>query len=161
VHEGRLLAALVDEPALVTKEQLECWVADLDSWDVCDGLMIHLVRRTPFAWEAALAWTERDEPFVKRAGFALVATLAVHDKAVPDERFEALMPLIERHASDPRNEVKKAVNWALRQIGKRSAALLPAALSCAERLAASSDSTERWVGRDAAGELHGRVEGHR
>lgn len=156
VHEARMLAGIVDEPALVTSEQMERQVADLDSWDLCDGLMNNLYRQTPQAYEATLAWAERDEEYVKRAGFVLMATLAVHAKSLPEERFLELLPVIERHATDPRNMVKKAVNWALRQIGKRSPVLLEPALAVAGRLSASPDPTARWVGKDAVRELRTR-----
>ncbi len=156
VHEARMLASIIDEPTLVTPEQMERQVGDLDSWDLCDGLMLNLYRHTPYAYETAIDWAARDEEFVKRAAFVLMATLAVHEKAWPDERFLSLLPTIEREATDPRNMVKKAVNWALRQIGKRSATLLPPALALAEHLSASSDATARWIGKDAARELRGR-----
>ncbi|TDB36837.1 MAG: DNA alkylation repair protein [Actinobacteria bacterium] len=153
VHEARMLAGIIDDPTLVTPQQMEQQVADLDSWDLCDGLMINLYRCTPYAYETAITWTGRAEEFVKRAGFVLMATLAVHEKAWTDERFLALLPIIEREATDPRTMVKKAVNWALRQIGKRSVTLLPSALALAERLSASGDATARWIGKDAAREL--------
>jgi 3-methyladenine DNA glycosylase AlkD len=157
VHEARMLSGIIDEPSLVTPAQMELQVADLDSWDLCDGLMLNLYRRTPQAYDTALAWAKRDEEFVKRAGFVLMATLAVHEKKWSDERFSALLPVIEHHATDPRALVKKAVNWALRQIGKRNATLLPRALELAERLAGSSDPTARWIGKDAVRELRMRA----
>lgn len=158
VHEARMLSGIIDEPSLVTPRQMENQVVTLDSWDLTDGLMLNLYRRTPQAYETAIAWADRPEEYVKRAGFVLMATLAVHEKAWPDERFVALLPLIERQAGDPRPMVKKAVNWALRQIGKRSPDLLPSALELAERLSASEDPTARWIGRDAAKELRSRGE---
>jgi len=156
VHEARLLSGIIDEPSLVTEPQMEQQVADLDSWDLTDGLMNNLYRRTPNAYDVALAWAERDEEFVKRAGFVLMATFAVHEKTWPDDRFIALLPVIERQATDSRNMVKKAVNWALRQIGKRNATLLPHSLELAERLSIAADPTARWIGRDAARELRDR-----
>ena len=153
VHEARILAGLLDVPALVTREQADAWVADLDSWDTCDQLQ-HLMAVTPFAYEAAVAWVGRDEEFVRRAGLVLVCTLAVHDKRAPDERIVALLPLVEQAAPDERPYVSKAVSWALRQVGKRSAACHGAAVATAERiLAASPTRAARWAANDALREL--------
>jgi 3-methyladenine DNA glycosylase AlkD len=153
IHEARILAALVDVPELVTEDQMESWVLDLDSWDVCDQLCNNLFDKTEWSYEKAHAWADRDEEFVKRAGFVLMATLAVHDKKAGDERFLEMLPVIERNANDGRNFVKKAVNWSLRQIGKRNLALNAPAVQVAERLAGSEDKAERWVGNDALKEL--------
>jgi 3-methyladenine DNA glycosylase AlkD len=153
VHEARILAALVDVPSLVTREQMEAWVIEIDSWDVCDQVTSNLFDKTPWAYELTSVWTERDEEFVKRAGFVLMAALAVHDKTGPDESFLEMLPIIERRATDERNFVKKAVNWALRQIGKRSIELNAAAVDVAARLAESEDRAARWVGKDAYREL--------
>jgi 3-methyladenine DNA glycosylase AlkD len=120
-RDARMVAALVDVPALVTDEQMDAWVADLDSWDVCDLVTGSLFDRTGVAYGKAAEWAGRDEEFVRRAGFAMMAWLAVHDKKAPDEAFEAFLPLIEAGADDERNMVKKAVSWALRAIRKRSA----------------------------------------
>jgi 3-methyladenine DNA glycosylase AlkD len=152
-HETRVLAALVDDPQRVTRRQMNAWAAGFENWADCDTVCFHLFDRTPFAWEKARQWSTSRREFVKRAAFALMAGLAVHDKAAPDRRFLALLPLIERAAHDERNFVKKAVNWALRTIGKRSRALNTAALAVARRLARSKDATGRWVGRDALREL--------
>jgi 3-methyladenine DNA glycosylase AlkD len=152
-HEARLLAALIDEPGKVTAEQLDSWVADFDSWDLCDQACSKLFVRTPFTEAKIVEWAEDEREFVRRAGFALLVAYTVHGKKVPDRRFLAYLDLVERHAADPRNFVKKAVNWALRQIGKRSMALHRPALALAERLAASPDRTARWIGRDAVREL--------
>lgn len=153
VHEARILAALVDVPSLVSEDQAEAWVADLDSWDVCDQLCGNLLDKTPFAWRKASEWAGRDEEFVKRAGFVLMTQLAVHDKAAPDEAFLGFLPLVEREADDERNFVKKAVNWALRQIGKRNARLREAARETAERLTQRDSKAARWVARDALREF--------
>ncbi|MDP2183652.1 MAG: DNA alkylation repair protein [Actinomycetota bacterium] len=153
LHEARILAALVDVPAMVSEQQAEAWVRDLDSWDVCDQLCGNLFDKTPLAREKVREWTAREEEFVKRAGFVLMTQLAVHDKRAPDELFLDFLPIIEREAGDGRNFVKKAVNWALRQIGKRSVRLHGPALEVAERLASSDDPARRWVGRGAAKEL--------
>jgi 3-methyladenine DNA glycosylase AlkD len=153
VHEARILAAFVDEPALVTDEQLEAQVRDLDSWDVCDQWCMALVCRTPFAQTKIVEWAERPEEFVRRAAFAVAAALAGLGKKTPDGELLAMLPLIEQAADDPRNFVKKAVSWALRGIGKRNRALNAAAIATAERLAVSQERAARWVGNDALREL--------
>jgi 3-methyladenine DNA glycosylase AlkD len=153
VHEARILASMVDEPERVTERQMETWARSFDSWDLCDQVCGNLFDRTPFSHAAAARWAERKEEFVKRAGFALMAWLAVHDKEAGDRAFEGFLPLIEREADDARNFVKKAVNWALRQIGKRNARLRRDAVRVARRLAARDTSAARWVGRDALREL--------
>jgi 3-methyladenine DNA glycosylase AlkD len=152
-REARIVASLIADPAAVTRVQMERWVRDLDSWDVCDGCCMDLFRKTPFAWDKALQWSARKPEFVKRAGFALMATLAVHDKSAANGKFLALLPAIERESSDGRNFVKKAVNWALRQIGKRNPVLRKAALRTAARLAKSETRSARWIGKDALREL--------
>ncbi len=151
-HEARILAAQVDEPQQVTSAQMDAWAADFDSWDICDQACSRLFVRTPFVEEKIAGWAADERLYVRRAGFALLAAYAVHGK-VEDGRLLAFLPLIERHAGDERNFVRKAVNWALRQIGKRSPALHKPALALADRLAASDDRTARWIGRDAAKEL--------
>ena len=155
VHEARILAGFVDVPALVTREQMEAWVLDFDSWDVCDQVT-DLFAQTPDARELALEWAMREETFVKRAGFVIMCALAHKASKLPDEELLAFLPLIERESTDDRNFVKKAVNWALRQIGKRSASLNTAAIASAERiLAHHPDSpSARWVARDALRELN-------
>jgi 3-methyladenine DNA glycosylase AlkD len=157
IHEAQLLACFLDLPEMVTEEQAEAWVADLDSWDTCDQLCNALLGETPFAWDKALEWSTRDEEFVKRAGFALMAVLAWHAKDAPDERFLAQLAAIESQADDERPYVKKAVNWALRNIGKRSAGLHEAALESARRIAASPSRTAHWVAADAIKELEGEA----
>ncbi|MBN1320603.1 MAG: DNA alkylation repair protein [Thermoleophilia bacterium] len=157
LHEAHLLAPLVELPEMVTEEQMEAWVSDLDSWDTCDQLCSNLLDRTPFAWDKAVEWSGREEEFVKRAGFALMAALAWHDKTSADERFLPLLAAIEREAHDERNFVKKAVNWALRNIGKRSAGLNALAVESARRIAASGSKAGRWVASDALRELEGEA----
>lgn len=152
-HETRILASLVDEPARVTTAQMDRWARAFDNWAVCDSVCFHLFDRTKHAWTKVGQWSRRDEEFVKRAAFALLAGLTVHDKESPDRPFLQSLPLIERAASDDRNFVKKAVSWALRQIGKRNRALHAAALAVARRLAASPRPSARWVGKDAWREL--------
>ena len=149
------MATFIDVPALVDEAQMEAWALDIDSWDVCDQLTNNLFRESPFAWKKAAEWPGRAEEFVKRAGFVLGATLAVHDKQADDAAFLPLLALAEREATDERNMVKKAVNWQIRQIGKRSATLNAAAIEACERiLAAHPDSkAARWIARDALREL--------
>ncbi len=156
IHEARITAGFVDVAALVSRAQMDEWSAAFDSWDVCDQVSTNLFDRTPLAWQAAEEYCARDETFVKRCGFVIVAGLAVHAKgAENDERLAQFLPLIEREASDERNFVKKAVNWALRQIGKRSLLLNAAAVETAERILAqqSGSPAARWVARDALREL--------
>ena len=154
VHEARILAGLIDIPALVTEAQADAWVADLDSWDTCDQLQ-QLFVPTPFAYAKAVEWAHRPETFVKRAGFVLMAALAVHDKMAADAAIIAFLPLVEAEATDERNFVKKAVNWALRQIGKRSPACHTAAIDTGERILFRhpGSAAARWVARDALREL--------
>jgi 3-methyladenine DNA glycosylase AlkD len=153
IHEARSLAGLIDDPALATAGQLERWVKEFDSWDICDGVCSNLFDKTPFAWEKAVGWSARSEEFVKRAGFVLMAALAVHDKQARDERFRKFLPLIEREAGDERNFVKKAVNWALRQIGKRNRALNGDAVAAAKRIRRIDSRSARWIAADALREL--------
>lgn len=153
IHEARILAGLVDKPQWVTPEQMDDWVKDFDSWDVCDQVCMNLFDRTPWAVEKAHAWCARSEEFVRRAGFAMIASMAVHQKNAPDGQFLAFLPVIERYSGDPRNFVKKAVNWALRQIGKRNGTLNQAALETCARLLISSEPAARWNAHDAQKEL--------
>ncbi len=153
VHEARILASMIDNPAAVTEVQMEAWVRGFDSWDVCDLFCGNLFDRTPYAHEKAVAWSSRDREFVKRAAFALIAYLAVHHKEADDAVFVAFFPLIEREAADGRNYVKKAVNWALRQIGKRNRDLNEEAIAVAERVHDIDSPSARWVASDALREL--------
>jgi len=153
IHDARLLAALIDDPGKVTPKQMERWVKDFDSWAVCDAACGCLFDKTIYAWEKAAEWTGREEEYVKRAGFVLMATLAVHDKKAPDGRFEAFLPLIIQHATDERNFVKKGVNWALRQIGKRNTHLNKRAVRTAEAIRRIESKAARWIASDALREL--------
>jgi 3-methyladenine DNA glycosylase AlkD len=153
VHEARILAALIDDPRLVTEAQMDAWAADFDSWDVCDQCGANLFDKTELAYRKAVEWAARDEEFVKRAGFALMAALAWHDKRAPDEAFLAFLPVIKRESVDGRNFVRKAVNWALRTIGKRNAALNIRAIATAEEIQATGSKPARWVAADALREL--------
>jgi 3-methyladenine DNA glycosylase AlkD len=152
-YEARLLAALVGDPQRVTREQMNAWAASFENWGDCDTVCFHLFDRTPFAWEKARQWSRSPREFVKRGAFALMACLALHDKAASDKSFLALLPLIEKGAHDERNFVKKGVSWALRAIGRRNKALHTAALKVANRLALSEEVSCRWVGKDARREL--------
>jgi len=153
VHEARILASMIDEPAKVTQEQMERWAMEFDSWDVCDQCCMNLLDKTQCAFEKALEWSGREEEFVKRAGFALMACLAVHDKKAADEKFLAFLPAIKREANDNRNYVRKAVNWALRQIGKRNSALNRAAIDTAREVQQIDSKAARWIASDALREL--------
>lgn len=148
-YEARLLAAFVDEPAKVTSAQMDRWTKDFDNWGICDTLCFHLYDRTPFAYDKVELWSGKQEEFVKRAGFALLASLAGHDKKAGDPPFLRGLELVEREAADPRNFVKKGVNWALRRIATRNDILKAAATALAAKLAQSTDPTSRWVGKDA------------
>jgi 3-methyladenine DNA glycosylase AlkD len=152
-YEARMLAAMIDEPDRVTPAQMERWAKSFDNWAVCDTATFVLFDRTPHAWAMVRAWSTRREEFVKRAAFAMLASLTIHDKQAPDERYLEGLALIEREAGDDRNFVKKAVNWALRSIGKRSPKLNRAAVAVARRLSKSADPARRWVGSDALREL--------
>ncbi len=153
VHEARILAGFIDDPAKVTGAQMERWVADFDSWDVCDQVCSTLFDKTPHAFRKAIEWSKRNEEYVKRAGFVLMAALAVHDKQAPDGAFERFFPIITREATDERNFVKKAVNWALRQIGKRNRTLNKKAIATAKSIQKINSSAARWIASDALREL--------
>jgi len=152
-YEARLLTSFVDEPARVTPEQMDRWTEGFDNWGICDTLCFHLYDRTPHAWDKVREWSDRPEEFVKRAAFALLASLAGHDKKAGDERFLAGLALIERAAPDQRNFVKKGVSWALRMIGRRNAALHARAVEVSKRLTGSSEAAARWIGKGALREL--------
>jgi 3-methyladenine DNA glycosylase AlkD len=152
-YEARMLAAMIDDPKQVTRSQMNGWAGEFDNWGVCDTVCWHLFDYTPIAWETLRRWSTSPREFVKRAGFAMMAGQAGHNKTATDAQFLALLPLIERGARDDRNFVKKAVSWALRRIGGRSLALQAAALALAGRLAASDQPSCRWVGKDALRDL--------
>jgi 3-methyladenine DNA glycosylase AlkD len=154
VHEARILAVLLDDPFLVTEQQMERWAKDIDSWDVCDACSCHLFDKTPFAYRKAMEWSRRKEEFVKRAAFAMMAALAVHDKQAADPKFLKFLPLIQRQSTDERNFVKKAVNWALRQIGKRNVALNKAAIKTAQEIHKVDSPSARWIAADVLRELN-------
>ena len=153
IYEARLLAAFVGEPREVTRRQMDAWARSFENWAECDTACFSLFDRSEFAWAHARVWARRSKEFVKRAGFALMAALAQHDKKAADERFEPFLAVIEAEAGDDRNFVKKGASWALRGIGQRSPALRARALAIARRLAASPSLAYRFVGRDAIREL--------
>jgi 3-methyladenine DNA glycosylase AlkD len=152
-HESRILAALIDDPSRVTEEQIESWAMDFDNWAVCDSVCTSLFRRTQFACSKCLEWPSRDEEYVKRAGFTLMAALAVHEKKGGDGLFESFFEIIERESMDDREYVKKGVNWALRQIGKRNSSLNEKAIQVAERISNLDSKAARWIASDALREL--------
>ncbi len=158
IHEARILACLVDDPARLTVDQMDRWAQDFDSWDICDQCCIKLFRKSPLARTKAVEWSRRQEEFVKRAGYSLMATLAVHDKQAPDEVFATFLERIETGARDERNFVKKAVNWALRAIGKRGSKWNRKAIATARRIQKQDSESARWIASDALRELLGRVE---
>lgn len=153
VHEARILAGLVAEPARTDRALMESWAREFDSWDVCDQVCSCLFSRTEYAYAVVPDWTRAEEEFVRRAGYVMMAVLAVHDKKKGDEAFLAFFPLIERGAGDGRNFVKKAVNWAIRQIGKRNLRLRSECILLAERVREQGSSSARWIAADALREL--------
>jgi len=155
-HETRILAGLIDDSKLVTEEQMEKWVKDFDSWDVCDQVCMNLFDKTPFAYKKAIEWSSKKEEFVKRAAFALMASLSVHDKKAKDEDFLKFLPVIKRESIDERNFVKKAVNWALRQIGKRNKRLQKEAIKTAKEIQKIKSKSARWIASDTIRELESK-----
>jgi 3-methyladenine DNA glycosylase AlkD len=152
-YEARMLTAFVDEPERVTSAQMDHWCRDFDSWAICDTLCFHLFNRTPHAWSKIAQWSAKRDEFVRRAAFALLASMGKEDEAAGNERFLEGLRLIERAATDERNFVKKGVSWALRSVGRRNLAINAAAVKLAERLSVSSDPTARWIGKDALKDL--------
>jgi 3-methyladenine DNA glycosylase AlkD len=152
-YEARMLTSFVDEPARVTPAQMDRWCRDFNNWGICDTVCFHLFDRTPHAWRKVAQWYDRREEFVKRAAFALLWGLTIHDKHADDEAFAKGLRLVERAATDERHFVKKSVNMALRAIGKHNPALNAAAVTVARRLADSPQAAGRWVGKDALREL--------
>ena len=154
IAEAMIVAAMVDVPAEVTEAQMEAWVVDFNSWDVCDQVCMNLFEKTPQAWQKVRDWSVREQEFVKRAGYALLACLAWHDKSAADEDFIAMLPVIKSGATDERNYVKKAVSWALRNIGKRNSNLNAIALQTAQDLKEMDSKPARWIGSDAVRDLN-------
>ena len=161
IHEARILASMVDYPEVVTEAQMDAWVQDFDSWDVCDECILNLFEKVEFAYRKAIEWSSNESEFIKRAGFVLMARLAVSDKKAPDEKFLDFLPIIKRESVDNRNFVKKAVNWALRQIGKRNPHLNQIAIKTAEEIQQIDAKSARWVAADAIRELTSEAVKHR
>jgi 3-methyladenine DNA glycosylase AlkD len=153
IHETRLLATMVADASALAPEQADAWTADFDSWDTCDQACMNLYRWTPFAWKKIGRWAKDEREFVRRAGFALIAALASGDRETKDEKFIALFPLIKKYSTDERNFVRKAVNWALRGIGKRNMRLNAAALKAAKEISKLDSKSARWVAANAIWEL--------
>lgn len=153
IHEARIIAYLIDNPKDVTEKQMDSWAADFDNWAICDGTCGHLFCRSEFAYKKVLEWSEREDEFIKRAGIVLIAWLAVHDKKADDEKIAKFLPILEQKADDERNFIKKAVNWSLRQIGKRSLYLNKLAIESAERIKLQKTKSARWIAADSLREL--------
>jgi 3-methyladenine DNA glycosylase AlkD len=153
IHDARMLAAHIDDPTMVTEDQMDKWAKDFNSWDVCDNACGHLFDKTLFAYKKAEEWSKQDKEFVKRAGFAIMAWAAVHDKKADDKQFEKFLMIIKRESTDDRNYVRKAVNWALRNIGKRNMNLNKKAINIAREIQKIDSKTARWIANDAIHEL--------
>lgn len=153
IRDARMVAACIEDPATVSEKQVDKWVNDLNSWDICDHCCGHFFDKTPFVYKKIREWTKREELFVKRAGFSLIAWLTVHDKKAADSKFEELFIIIKRESTDERNYVKKAVNWALRNIGKRNLALNKKAIKTAKEIKNIDSETAKWIANDAIREL--------
>mgnify|MGYP001100240428 CR=1 FL=1 len=157
IPETRILAAMIDEPDKLSETQMDNWVKEINSWDICDQVCMNLFEKNPLAWKKALEWSERDEEFVKRAAFALMACLAWHDKDAHDNQFVKLLPVIMRGATDERNLVKKSVSWALRNIGKRNPELNKAALRTARKMQRIDSKAAHWIAVDAIADLESKA----
>ena len=153
LHEARILASMLADPQRVSEQQMEAWVHDFDTWDICDQVCGNLFDKTPYAYQKACEWCHCEEEYVRRAGFVMMAELAVHDKRASDEVFLPFFPLMKQYATDERNFVKKAVNWALRQIGKRNPHLRLSAIHWAEEIKMLDTKSARWIANDALKEL--------
>lgn len=153
IHEGKLLAAFIENPDEVTDKQMQNWVKDFYSWDICDQVCSNVFDKTPYAYEKAIEWCKNEKEFVRRAGFVMMAVLAVHDKKAGNDKFVRFFPFIEKYSFDERNFVKKAVNWALRQIGKRNLQLNAKAIVLANKIKKQNSKSARWIASDALKEL--------
>jgi len=153
IHDARLLACFIDDPTQVTSEQMDAWAENFDSWDICDQACTNLFDRSPLAYDKVFQWADQEKEFVKRAAFSLIAGLAVHDKTATNQDFERFFSLFTTHCNDERNYVKKAVNWALRNIGKRNLSLNKKALRTAEEIKKINSKSARWIATDAIREL--------
>jgi 3-methyladenine DNA glycosylase AlkD len=157
IHDARILASLVGDPALITRATMDKWANDFASWDVCDACCCNLFDQSPHAWSQIRKWARRRDEYVRRAAFSTIAGMAVHDKSAEDRAFIDALPLTAKYAFDDRNFVKKAVNWALRNIGKRNARLCREAMTCAEQIHAQGTPSARWIATDALRELRTRM----
>ncbi|MDD5738925.1 MAG: DNA alkylation repair protein [Candidatus Pacebacteria bacterium] len=157
IHEARILAGIVDLSEMLSEQQMDKWVCDFDSWDLCDQVCMNLFCQNKIAYKKVFDWVKREEEFVRRAGFALIACLAVHDKKAKDKDFVAFFPLIKKYSTDERNFVRKAVNWALRQIGKRNLNLNKKAIVFAKEIQAIDNKTAKWIANDALRELNSQT----
>jgi 3-methyladenine DNA glycosylase AlkD len=153
IAEARIVASMIADPRQLTGQQMEDWVKDFNSWDVCDQVCMNLFEKTPLAWSKIREWAEQEPEFVKRAAFALIACLAWHDKSATDAQFMELLPLFQQGATDPRNFVKKAVSWAMRNIGKRNPTLHQAAIGAAQEIQRINSKAARWIAADVLREL--------
>jgi 3-methyladenine DNA glycosylase AlkD len=152
-HEARILASMIDDSKMITEKQMEDWVKNFDSWDVCDQVCMNLFDKTNFAYDKVIEWSKRNDEFIKRAGFALIACMAVHNKDIEDKNFIKLLSIIKRESTDDRNFVKKAVNWALRQVGKRNISLNKEAIKTAKEIQKIDSKSAKWIANDALKEL--------
>lgn len=158
IHECMILAFLIDDYKQVTKAQMQKWVNRFDSWDICDGCCFNLFDKTPYAYEKVIEWSSSEKEFVKRAAFAIIAGLSIHNKKADDELYLEFLPIIERESNDERNFVRKAVNWALRQIGKRNPNLYKEAIKVAKRIEKQDSKSARWIAKDALREFESKKE---
>ncbi|MBD3362774.1 DNA alkylation repair protein [Candidatus Dojkabacteria bacterium] len=156
IHEARILASMIDDPEQVSERQMEVWTKDFNSWDLCDQVCMNLYKYTDFAWDKAKEWTERKEEFVKRAGFALMATLAVGNKDIKNNKYLQYTKVIKQGSTDDRNFVKKAVNWAIRQIGKRNIGLNKEMIKLAKEIQTLDSKAAKWIAKDAIKELQSK-----
>lgn len=161
IHDARLLAVFIDDPTKVTSEQMDAWAADFNSWDICDQACTSLFDQTPYAWNKVYAWANREEEFVKRGAFSILAGLAVHDKKATDDDFEQCTSILKQCSTDDRNYVKKAVNWALRNIGKRNQELNKTMIQLSKELLKADSRSARWIAHDALRELTSEKIQHR
>jgi 3-methyladenine DNA glycosylase AlkD len=157
IHEARILASMIADPEKLTEKQMDSWVKDFDSWDVCDQCCMNLFDKVPIAWKKAINWAKQEEEFVRRASFALMACLAWHDKEAKDENFVKFFPTIKKYSVDERNFVKKAVNWALRQVGKRNLNLNKKAIKLAKEIQKIDSKNAKWIASDALRELQSKA----
>jgi 3-methyladenine DNA glycosylase AlkD len=157
IHEARILATIIDPPDMVTEEQADSWVKDIDSWDICDGFCLNLIDKTDFALKKIPIWASEENEYIRRAAFSLIAGLAVHQKHLKDSEFEKLFPLIKKYSRDERNFVRKSVSWSLRQVGKRNMHLLSEAIITAKEIGKINSNSSQWVARDVLRELEEKL----